>query len=168
MTVVNLHTNLGVITLEIDEKKTPETFKNFLEYVKEGFYNNTIFHRVIKGFMIQGGGLLENMDEKENAKDPITNEAKIGCANNAFTISMARTSDPHSATSQFFINLVDNSFLNFKSETMDGYGYCAFGKVIKGMDIVKQIGSVKTGSYMGYDDVPKDPVFIERAEIQQD
>lgn len=164
MTNVKITTNLGEITLELNDKGTEKTTKNFVEYVESGFYNGTIFHRVIDGFMIQGGGMDHNMEQKPN-NAPISNEAKTGIENKAGTISMARTSDPNSATSQFFINLKDNDFLNFTSETMNGYGYCAFGKVTSGMDIVEKIGKVSTTMRAGHQDVPVENIIIEKAEV---
>ncbi|GAC13387.1 peptidylprolyl isomerase [Aliiglaciecola lipolytica] len=162
--MVKLHTNYGVIVLNLFEDKAPKTVENFLSYVKDGFYNNTIFHRVIDGFMIQGGGFEPGMDQK-NPNEPIQNEANNGVANNTGTIAMARTNDPHSATAQFFINLKDNSFLNFRSESMEGWGYCAFGEVVEGMDIVNKIKGVKTSRHGMHDDVPVEDVIIQKAEI---
>lgn len=161
-TTVKLETSLGPIMIELDEQNTPETTRNFLQYVNSGFYNNTIFHRVIKGFMIQGGGFESGMSQKTTQK-PIQNEAKGGLKNKTGTISMARTNHPHSATAQFFINVADNDFLNFKSETPDGFGYCAFGKVIEGLDIVNQISSVQTTKRAGHDDVPQDEIVLLNA-----
>ena len=140
--MVTLKTNFGDITLELFEDKAPKTVENFLAYVKEGFYDDTIFHRVIDGFMIQGGGFTADMDQKDT-KDTIENEANNGVANEIGTIAMARTNDPHSATAQFFINVGNNSFLNHTSESVNGWGYCAFGKVTDGMDVVEKIKSVK-------------------------
>lgn len=164
--MVTLKTNFGDITLTLFEDKAPETVKNFLEYVKEGFYDNTIFHRVIDGFMIQGGGFTPDMEQK-SVKDPIKNEANNGVSNEKGTIAMARTNDPHSATAQFFVNLKDNDFLNFSSESMNGWGYCAFGKVTDGMDVVEKIRAVKTGNSGFHQDVPKEPVVIEKAVISE-
>lgn len=164
MITVKLHTNFGPITLELDDKNTPKTTKNFINYVETGFYNDTIFHRVIDGFVIQGGGMTLNMQEKPN-NSPIKNEAKNGLSNKTGTIAMARTSDPDSATSQFFINLKDNAFLDFRSETIDGYGYCAFGQVTEGMDIVEKISHVNTVNRAGHQDVPETNVILEKAEI---
>ena len=138
--------------------------ENFLSYVKDGFYDNTIFHRVIAGFMIQGGGFTADMDQKDT-KATIENEANNGVANETGTIAMARTNDPHSATAQFFINVNDNDFLNHTSESVNGWGYCAFGKVTEGMDVVEKIKSVKTGSHGYHQDVPVEPVIIEKAII---
>lgn len=161
---VTLKTNHGSITLELFEDKAPKTVENFLSYAKEGFYDGTIFHRVIDGFMIQGGGFTEDMQQKDT-KAPIENEANNGVANEAGTIAMARTQDPHSATCQFFINVRDNDFLNFTSESVNGWGYCAFGKVTEGMDVVDAIKSVKTSSHGFHQDVPVDAVVIEKVEI---
>jgi peptidyl-prolyl cis-trans isomerase B (cyclophilin B) len=162
--MVKLHTNYGVITLTLFADKAPLTVANFLEYVKEGFYDNTIFHRVIDGFMIQGGGFAPGMEQKPT-KDTIKNEANNGLANNEGTIAMARTNAPHSATAQFFINVKDNSFLNFRSETPDGWGYCVFAEVSEGMDVVKKIKDVKTGNAGHHQDVPVEDVVIQKAEI---
>ena len=162
--MIKLHTNFGVITLELDAEKAPESAKNFLAYAEAGHYDNTIFHRVIDGFMIQGGGFEPGMKQKP-CKAPIKNEADNGLKNNAYTIAMARTSDPHSATAQFFINVADNEFLNFKAPNNNGWGYCVFGKVSEGMDVVDAIRKVKTGSSGFHQDVPKEDVIIERAEV---
>lgn len=164
--MVTLKTNFGDITLELFEDKAPKTVENFLAYVKEGFYDDTIFHRVIDGFMIQGGGFTADMDQKDT-KDTIENEANNGVANEIGTIAMARTNDPHSATAQFFINVGNNSFLNHTSESVNGWGYCAFGKVTDGMDVVEKIKSVKTGSSGYHQDVPVEPVVIEKAVVAQ-
>lgn len=155
-----IKTNYGDITINLDEENTPTTSSNFKQYVEEGFYENTIFHRVIDSFMIQGGGLTEEMETKATNQS-IENEAKQAKPNKRGTIAMARTSDPHSATAQFFINLVDNDFLNFTSEDIHGYGYCVFGEVVEGMDVVDKIAKVKTGSRMGHADVPTETVIIE-------
>lgn len=163
MNMVKLHTSLGAITIELDDKATPETAQNFLNYVNKGFYNGTIFHRVIKGFMVQGGGFEQGMHQK-TADKPIRNEGKTGLKNELGTISMARTNDPHSASSQFFINVANNAFLDFKAETPDAYGYCAFGKVIDGMDIVLKLSKVPTTQRSGHSDVPVEEVFIVSAE----
>lgn len=165
MKKVKFETSLGSFTIELDEEKAPLTCENFLKYVKEGFYDGTIFHRVIKKFMIQGGGLTKDFTEKET-HDPIKNEASNGLKNEKFTIAMARTGDPHSATSQFFINTVDNAYLDFRSETRDGWGYCVFGKVTEGTDTVEKIEKVKTGS-IGYymRDVPAETVEIISARV---
>ncbi len=157
--MVIIETNKGNITIELDTENTPETAENFLSYVRDGFYDNTIFHRVINGFMIQGGGMTADMDQKET-KAPVKNEAANGKTNKRGTIAMARTQDPHSATAQFFINLVDNNFLNFSAENSAGYGYCVFGEVTDGMDVVDEIAKVKTGSHGYHQDVPTDTVEI--------
>jgi peptidyl-prolyl cis-trans isomerase B (cyclophilin B) len=162
--MVTFKTNFGDITLELFEDKAPKTVENFLSYVKDGFYDNTIFHRVIAGFMIQGGGFTADMDQKDT-KATIENEANNGVANEKGTIAMARTNDPHSATAQFFINVNNNDFLNHTSESVNGWGYCAFGKVTEGMDVVEKIKSVKTGSHGYHQDVPVEPVIIEKAII---
>ena len=159
---VLLDTTEGEILIELYPDKAPETVANFLKYVDEGFYKNTIFHRVIKGFMIQGGGLTLKMEEKPT-NAPVKNEADNGLKNDRGTIAMARTMDPHSATAQFFINLVDNGFLNHTAPTMQGWGYCVFGKVVDGMDVVDKIGKTMTGSRPPYDDVPLDSVLINEA-----
>ncbi|STX52572.1 Peptidyl-prolyl cis-trans isomerase B (cyclophilin-type PPIase family) [Legionella busanensis] len=154
-----ISTSKGDIHLELHHETTPNTVQNFLNYVRSGFYKDTIFHRVIPGFMIQGGGLTADMTTKPT-EQPIQNEAKNAKPNNRGTIAMARTSDPHSATVQFFINLVDNKFLNFQSENAQGYGYCVFGEVVEGMDIVDEIAKVKTGNHQGHADVPVDKITI--------
>ncbi len=164
MAKVKLHTSLGAILIELDEKETPTTTQNFLDYVKEGYYDGTIFHRTIKGFMIQGGGFESNMVQKK-ARHPIRNEAKTGLKNEKGTISMARTNEPHSASSQFFINVANNAFLDFKNETPDGYGYCAFGKVTDGLDIVLKISEVETTRKAGHSDVPVEEIYLLGAEI---
>ena len=161
---VNLHTNHGVITLELDADKAPVTVENFLAYVSAGHYDNTIFHRVIDGFMIQGGGFTPDMKQKATNKE-IQNEANNGLKNLRGTIAMARTQAPHSASAQFFINVADNDFLNHRSPDLQGWGYCVFGKVSAGMDVVDAIRQVKTGSSGFHQDVPREPVIIERAEI---
>ena len=161
---VKLHTNHGTITLELDAEKAPETVKNFISYVESGHYNNTIFHRVISGFMIQGGGFDPDMQQKPTGEQ-IKNEADNGLKNLNGTIAMARTQAPHSATAQFFINVADNDFLNFRSADAQGWGYCVFGRVTDGMDVVNAIRSVKTGSSGFHQDVPKETVLIEKAEI---
>ncbi len=164
--MVKLHTNYGVITLKMLRDEAPVTVENFLSYVQDGFYDNTIFHRVIDGFMIQGGGFAQGMSQK-TAKDPIKNEANNKVANNRGTVAMARTNDPHSASCQFFINVSDNSFLNFRSETPDGWGYCVFAEVVEGMDVVDKIKGVNTGNYGFHQDVPNEEVIIEKAEISE-
>jgi len=157
-------TTLGNITLELFETDAPETTANFKQYVEDGFYDETIFHRVIDGFMIQGGGFEPGMTEKDT-RDPVKNEASNGLANNRGTIAMARTMDPHSATAQFFINVTDNDFLNFRSETSDGFGYCVFGRVYDGMEAVDAIKVVATTNRAGHSDVPFDDVLITKASI---
>lgn len=159
---VLLETTSGDILIELYADKAPATVENFLKYVNEGFYANTIFHRVIKGFMIQGGGMNMKMEEKATHA-PIKNEADNGLANERGTIAMARTRDPHSATAQFFINLVDNDFLNFQAPSGNGWGYCVFGKVTEGMDVVDKIAKVKTTTVGMYQDVPSDLVVITGA-----
>jgi cyclophilin family peptidyl-prolyl cis-trans isomerase len=161
---VLIKTSMGDITLELYPDKAPITVKNFLDYVKEGFYNGTIFHRVIDGFMIQGGGFEPGMIQKKT-NPPIKNEADNGLSNLRGTIAMARTQVIDSATSQFFINLKDNTFLDYRDDTPQGYGYCVFGKVIKGMDVVDKIAKVKTHSVGYYQDVPVEDVVIEKVEI---
>ena len=162
--MVNLHTNHGIITLELDVEKAPETVKNFLEHVESGHYNNTVFHRVIDGFMIQGGGFATGMKQKDT-RDTVENEATNGLKNDHYTVAMARTSDPHSATAQFFINIKDNTFLNHTEPSGQGWGYCVFGKVIAGQDVVDKIKDVETGSSGFHQDVPVEDVIIERAEV---
>ncbi len=164
---VLLKTNKGDIVLELDSKNAPETTENFIRYVKEGHYDGTIFHRVIKDFMIQGGGMDSQMQERPTHA-PIMNEADNGLKNNKYTIAMARTSDPDSATAQFFINTNDNDFLNFKSQTMQGWGYAVFGKVVSGSEVVDAIEVVATTRRFPHDDVPVEPVVIEKAEILED
>ncbi len=162
--VVKIFTNFGDIVIDLDAEKAPGTVANFLEYVNSGFYNGTIFHRVIDGFMIQGGGMEPGMQQKQT-NTPIKNEADNGLSNQTYTIAMARTPDPHSASSQFFINVADNDFLNFRAPTAQGWGYCVFGKVVEGMDVVDKIAKVKTGNKAGHQDVPVDDVVIELAEV---
>ncbi|MFT7413181.1 MAG: peptidyl-prolyl cis-trans isomerase B (cyclophilin B) [Paraglaciecola sp.] len=162
--MVKIHTNYGVITLTLFADKAPITVANFLDYVKEGFYDNTIFHRVIDGFMVQGGGFEPGMVQKES-KATIQNEANNGLVNDLGTVAMARTNEPHSATAQFFINVGQNSFLNFKSETTDGWGYCVFAEVSEGMDVVEKIRAVATGNSGHHQDVPEEDVVIQKAEI---
>lgn len=152
----------GVITIELDAEKAPKSAENFLAYVNSGFYNGTIFHRVINGFMVQGGGFEVGMQQKQTLA-PIENEAKNGLKNDKYTLAMARTSDPHSATAQFFINVADNGFLNHTSPTAQGWGYAVFGKVVKGTEIVDTLKGVKTGRKGFHDDVPKDDLVIEKA-----
>lgn len=159
---VTLTTNHGQITLELDAEKAPKTVENFLAYVNSGHYNGTIFHRVIDGFMIQGGGFTSDMRQKPT-EDTVENEANNGLTNDRYTIAMARTSDPHSASAQFFINVSDNDFLNYPGS--DGWGYCVFGKVTAGNDVVDKIGKVDTGRRSMFSDVPTEDVMIEKAEI---
>ncbi|MDA0830329.1 MAG: peptidylprolyl isomerase [Proteobacteria bacterium] len=159
-TQVKIKTSMGDIVIELDEEKAPKTVENFLHYVDSGFYDSTIFHRVIKGFMIQGGGMDSNMKEKET-QAPIENEANNGLKNEAYTLAMARTNDVHSATSQFFINVSNNDFLNFSSETPQGYGYCVFAKVVEGEPVVDKIKDVATGTNGFHQDVPGETVIIE-------
>lgn len=161
---VKLETNHGDIVIELNTEKAPVTAENFLNYVKEGFYDNVIFHRVIKNFMIQGGGMQPGMKEK-NTRDPIKNEANNGLKNDKYTIAMARTQDPHSASAQFFINSRDNDFLNFTAPTTQGWGYAVFGKVVEGTEVVDQIENVKTGNRGFHQDVPVDDVVIQKASI---
>ena len=164
MSTVKLTTNHGDILIALDAEKAPESVKNFLSYVESGHYDSTIFHRVINGFMIQGGGFTADMEQK-TTQDPIKNEANNGLKNDIGTIAMARTSDPHSATAQFFINVADNEFLNFRDESVQGWGYCVFGKVTEGLDVVNKIKGVKTGRSGFYQDVPAEAVIIEKAEV---
>ena len=161
---VKLHTNHGVITLELDADKAPLTVANFLAYVESGHYNNTVFHRVIDGFMIQGGGFEPGMTQKPTGEQ-IKNEADNGLKNERGTVAMARTQDPHSATAQFVINVANNDFLNYRSPDLQGWGYCVFGRVSEGEDVIEAIRKVKTGSSGFHQDVPKEDVIIERAEV---
>ncbi|HMG59951.1 MAG TPA: peptidylprolyl isomerase [Burkholderiales bacterium] len=162
--MVKLRTNFGIIALEFDTGRAPETVKNFLDYVESGFYSNTVFHRVIDGFMIQGGGFEPGMRQKPT-QAPIKNEAGNGLKNDRYTIAMARTSEPHSASSQFFINVKDNDSLNHTAPSSQGWGYCVFGKVVEGQDVVDRIKQVKTGKRGGHADVPVEDVVIEKAEV---
>lgn len=161
---VKLTTNHGDIVIELDAEKAPETVKNFLAYVEAGHYDNTVFHRVINGFMIQGGGFEPGMKQKP-CRTPVQNEANNGLTNDTGTVAMARTNDPHSATAQFFINVADNDFLNHRSPDPQGWGYCVFGRVTEGLDVVNKIKSVKTGSSGFHQDVPKEDVVIQHAEV---
>jgi peptidyl-prolyl cis-trans isomerase B (cyclophilin B) len=161
---VDLDTSQGTIRLELDEEKAPETVKNFINNVENGHYDGTVFHRVIKGFMVQGGGFEPGMKQKPTG-NPIRNEASNGLKNARYTIAMARTSDPHSATAQFFINAADNAFLDFKSETQSGWGYAVFGRVVKGSEVIDAIEQVRTGNRGGHGDVPLDDVTITRATV---
>lgn len=162
--MIRMQTSMGTIDIELDHEKAPGTAENFEQYVKDGFYDGTIFHRVIDGFMIQGGGLNPDMSNKQT-RAPIKNEADNGLKNVNGSIAMARTSEPHSATAQFFINIKDNDFLNFKSPDINGWGYCVFGKVVAGMDVVNAIKAQPTTSKMGHQDVPVDDIVIEKVEI---
>ena len=162
--MVKLETSMGEIILDLNVEKAPRTVENFLSYVSSGHYDGTIFHRVIDGFMIQGGGMNAEMKEKATGK-PIENEAANGLGNEAYSVAMARTSDPHSATAQFFINVKNNTFLNHTSKTPDGWGYAVFGKVVKGHGVVNKIKGVKTGRRGMHDDVPVEPVTIIKAEV---
>jgi len=162
--MVNLHTNHGIITIELDAERAPETVRNFLAYVESGHYANTVFHRVISGFMVQGGGFEPGMKQKPT-QSPVKNEADNGLKNNRYTLAMARTSDPHSASAQFFINVSDNDFLNHSAPTPQGWGYCVFGRVVEGQDVVDKITAVKTGNRGPHADVPVEDVVIERAEV---
>jgi len=165
--MVKLNTNFGTITLELFADKAPVTVENFLNYVKDGFYDGTIFHRVINGFMIQGGGMEPGMKEK-STKAPIKNEADNGLSNQRGTIAMARTMEPHSASAQFFINVKDNTFLDHRSPTPDGWGYAVFGRVVDGMDVVDKIKEVQTGNAGFHQDVPVEDVIIESTEITEE
>ncbi|GAA2246482.1 MULTISPECIES: peptidylprolyl isomerase [Kitasatospora] len=164
MSTVRLTTNFGDIDIELDAAKAPKSVENFLSYVRSGHYDGTIFHRVIAGFMIQGGGFTEGMSQKPT-QAPIQNEADNGLTNVRYSIAMARTSDPHSATAQFFINVADNDFLNFKAKNTQGWGYTVFGKAVAGTDVVDKIAGVRTGSRGGHGDVPAEPIVIEKAEV---
>lgn len=164
--MVKIQTNLGVITLELDEEKAPETAANFLQYAREGFYDGTIFHRVINGFMIQGGGMESGLIQKAT-REPIRNEADNGLSNLNGTIAMARTMDPHSATAQFFINVADNGFLDHTAKDSQGWGYCVFGRVTDGMDVVNKIKQVETTSQGGHQDVPLEEIVIEKIIIDE-
>ncbi len=165
--MIKLNTNFGTITLKLDADKAPVTVENFTNYVKEGFYNGTIFHRVINGFMIQGGGMEPGMKEK-STRAPIKNEADNGLSNETGTIAMARTNDPHSASAQFFINVSNNTFLNHRAPTPEGWGYAVFGKVVDGMDVVERIKAVATGNAGFHQDVPVEDVIIESAEVVEE
>ncbi|BBF84334.1 peptidyl-prolyl cis-trans isomerase PpiB [Aquitalea magnusonii] len=162
--MIKLTTNFGEIVLELFHDKAPVTAANFEEYVKSGHYDGTIFHRVINGFMIQGGGFDAEMKQKDT-RDPIKNEANNGVSNKTYTVAMARTMDPHSASAQFFINVADNDFLDFKSETTQGWGYAVFGQVVEGQEVVDRIKTVRTGRSGGHQDVPVEAVVVEKAEI---
>ncbi len=165
--MITLKTNLGDIKLKLDFEKAPITAENFKKYAQDGFYDGTIFHRVIKGFMAQGGGFSSGMAEK-TTRESIQNEANNGLSNKRGTIAMARTNDPHSASAQFFINLSDNDFLDHKNESTSGWGYCVFGEVVEGMDIVDKMTSVATGRMGFHDDVPKEEIIIEKVIVDDD
>ena len=162
--MITLHTNFGDITIELDFDKAPKSAANFKQYAEDGFYNGTIFHRVIDGFMVQGGGFTTDMEQKET-RETIENEADNGLKNDCYTLAMARTSEPHSASSQFFINIKDNDFLNHSGKNAQGWGYCVFGKVTEGTDVVDKIKGVKTGSSGFHQDVPSEPVIIENTTV---
>ncbi len=155
---------MGDLVIELDAEKAPLTAENFLQYVHDGFYDNTVFHRVIDGFMVQGGGFEPGMKQKP-VRAPIKNEAGNGLKNDAYTVAMARTSDPHSATAQFFFNVVNNNFLNFRAANADGFGYCVFGKVVEGRDVIDKIKAVPTGNRGFHQDVPAEDVVIKKAEV---
>lgn len=163
--MVELQTNHGNIRIELDTEHAPKSSENFLAYVRSGHFDGTVFHRVIDGFMIQGGGMDENMNQKKT-NAPVKNEANNGLKNDVGTVAMARTMDPHSATAQFFINVKNNDFLNFKSETPQGWGYCVFGKVSDGMDVVNKIKGLKTGSKAGHQDVPLESIIIQSVTVK--
>lgn len=163
-TRVEIATNLGVIVLELDDKKAPKSVANFVQYVKDGHYNGTIFHRVIDGFMIQGGGFDKDMNQKPT-RAPIENEAGNGLKNDNGTVAMARTPNPHSASAQFFINVKNNDFLNFREPSPQGFGYAVFGKVVAGMDVVEKITKVATGNAGGHQNVPREPIVIDKARV---
>ncbi len=162
--MITLHTTYGDITLALDFDKAPITAANFKQYAEDGFYDGTIFHRVIDNFMVQGGGFTEDMSQKET-REPIENEADNGLKNDAYTVAMARTMDPHSATAQFFINVKDNDFLNHTGKNAQGWGYCVFGKVTEGTEVVDKIRAVKTTMAGGHQDVPADPVIINKVTV---
>lgn len=162
--MITLHTNMGDIAIELDFEKAPVSAENFKQYAEDGFYEGTIFHRIIDGFMIQGGGFDKDMQQKET-REPIINEADNGLTNDCYTLAMARTMDPNSASSQFFINVKDNDFLNHTAKTTQGWGYCVFGKVIDGTDVVDKMKGVATGSHGFHQDVPSEPVVIEKVTV---
>lgn len=163
--MITFETSLGDIKIALDFDKAPVTAENFAQYAKDGYYNGTIFHRVIKGFMAQGGGFASGMEEKDT-RASIENEASNGLSNKRGTLAMARTQDPHSASAQFFINLVDNDFLDFKNESVQGWGYCVFGEVVEGMDIVDKMALVETGRFGFHDDVPKEEIIINNTIVE--
>ena len=165
--MIKMETSMGDIVIELDFEKAPKSAENFQQYVEDGFYDGLIFHRVISNFMVQGGGMDEDMKEK-TTRDPIENEANNGVKNDCYTLAMARTQDPHSASSQFFINIKDNDFLNFSSETSQGWGYAVFGRVVEGIEVVDEIKAVDTGRNGFHDDVPVEPVFIKKATVIED
>jgi peptidyl-prolyl cis-trans isomerase B (cyclophilin B) len=165
--MVILHTTMGDIGIALDAENAPRSVENFLEYVRSGHYDNTLFHRVIPGFMIQGGGMSPGMKQKRT-REPVANEAGNGLKNDKYTVAMARTSDPHSATAQFFINVADNDFLNHKGPSPQGWGYCVFGHVAQGKDVVDRIAGVATGSSGFHQDVPREDVVIRSAEVVED
>ena len=162
--MIKLHTNHGVITIDLDNEKAPITVQNFIDYVTSRHFDNTIFHRVINDFMIQGGGFEPGMNQKKT-RAPIQNEASNGLKNDAYTVAMARTSDVHSASAQFFINIADNGFLNYTSPTSEGFGYCVFGKVVEGKDVVDKIKKVETTDKSGHQNVPVEDVVLQKAEV---
>ena len=165
--MITFNTNMGAITIELDFEKAPKSAANFLAYAKEGFYNGTIFHRVIDNFMVQGGGFTSGMEQKDNG-EPIENEADNGLTNLTGTLAMARTMEPHSATSQFFINVADNGFLNHRDKSPQGWGYAVFGRVTEGMDVVDKIKSCATTTVAGHQDVPTEEIIIESTEVSED
>ncbi|MFJ7907419.1 peptidylprolyl isomerase [Kitasatospora sp. NPDC096204] len=164
MSKVKLSTNHGDIVLRLDAEKAPATVENFLQYVRDGFYDGTVFHRVINNFMVQGGGMQPGLKQKKT-RDPIQNEADNGLKNVRYSVAMARTGDPHSATAQFFINVADNDFLNHSGKNVQGWGYAVFGEVVEGQDVVDAIKAVPTGSKAGHQDVPKEDVVLVKAEV---
>ena len=166
MTQVTFHTTMGDITIEVDHKKAPISAANFVQYAEDGFYNGTIFHRIIPSFVVHGGGLEADLQQKEN-RAPIENEADNGLKNLKGTLSMARTMDPHSATSQFFINLKDNDFLDHTGKNMQGWGYAVFGRVVDGMNVVEAMAKVKTGSRQGHQDVPVEDIVVDKTSIKK-
>lgn len=164
MSKVRMQTSMGDIVIELDTDKAPATTENFLQYVRDGFYDNTIFHRVINGFMVQGGGFEPGMNQK-STREKIKNEAANGLKNDTYTVAMARTSDPHSASAQFFFNVKNNDFLNFRATTTEGYGYCVFGQISEGREVIDKIKAVATGKRGFHQDVPTEDVVVKKAEI---
>ena len=164
MSKVRMQTSMGDIVIELDTDKAPATTENFLQYVRDGFYDNTIFHRVINGFMVQGGGFEPGMNQK-STREQIKNEAANGLKNDTYTVAMARTSDPHSASAQFFFNVKNNDFLNFRAATTEGYGYCVFGQISEGREVIDKIKAVATGKRGFHQDVPTEDVVVKKAEI---